>query len=88
MKEAIEGVLQSMHAERRYAQAQVVHAWPTLMGPSVAKRTSRLFVSDRKLFVSITSAPLRKELSMSRGQIAALLNAEVGQQVIDDVVFQ
>jgi hypothetical protein len=57
------------------------------MGSPIAKRTKRIFVKDRKLFVELTSAPLKHELTLSKGKILDIFDREFGQNLLDDIVF-
>ena len=44
-------------------------------------------MSNSKLFVRLTSAPLKHELVMAKTRVMELINAEVGETVIKEVVF-
>ena len=49
---------------------------------------ARRFVSHRKLYVQITSAPLRNELMLNRSSLVRRLNEITGADVIDDIIFR
>jgi predicted site-specific integrase-resolvase len=57
------------------------------MGVAIANRTGRIYISNRKLFVQITSAPLKSELAMSKSKIVEILNREAREDVLEDVIF-
>jgi Dna[CI] antecedent, DciA len=65
----------------------VVHAWGSVMGAAIARRTGKIYVQDRKLFLQITSPSLANELMLSKSRIVEMLNEEVNANVIDDVIF-
>ena len=57
------------------------------MGKAVALKTQQIYVSNNKLFVRLSSAPLKHELVMAKTKVLANINAEVGEDVIKEVVF-
>jgi hypothetical protein len=57
------------------------------MGTPIAKRTKRVFVKDRKLFVELNSAPLKHELNLSKRMILDIFDQEFGQKMLDDIIF-
>jgi len=87
LKEALAQLVDAYRIGGKLNETRVIAAWPKLMGPVVANRTSGMYIRNRKLFVKLTSAPLREELIMAREKIIAALNDEAGAAVIDDVVF-
>jgi predicted nucleic acid-binding Zn ribbon protein len=87
LKEAINELLQVYNLKQKFDEKQVISFWGKVMGPPIASRTSSLYVKDKKLFVKLTSAPLKNELNMSKGKVLQLLEKEFGPGVIEDVVF-
>ena len=55
------------------------------MGPSVTKYTVKIEVEKRILFVKLSNAALKQELSYARQKIKKMLNDEVGEEVLLDV---
>ena len=55
------------------------------MGPSVTKFTVKIEVEKRILFVKLSNAALKQELSYAREKIKKMLNDEVGEEVLLDV---
>jgi len=62
--------------------------WETLMGSTISKYTSRISIRNKKLFVTIDSAPLKQELSFAKDKIKRLMNDELGENYIDEVVIR
>jgi predicted nucleic acid-binding Zn ribbon protein len=65
----------------------LVASWERVMGKAVAQKTKEVYVSKGKLFVRLTSAPLKHELVMAKTRVLELLNSEVGAQVVTEVIF-
>ena len=85
--EAMRELLDAYQLTARYEQTQLIQSWERLMGHAVARRTDKLFIKDRKLYVKLNSAPLKQELNLSRSKILALFLREFGEVIVEDVVF-
>ena len=57
------------------------------MGPSIAKRTSRIFMKNNILIVELTSAPLKSDLTLSKEKIILLFEQEFGKNALEDIRF-
>lgn len=66
-------------------EKRIVDAWPVVAGDLVARYTAERFVRNRTLFVKITNAALRSDLSMMRARLVQRLNEHVGGRVINEV---
>jgi hypothetical protein len=88
LKEAIQLLVKSYKIEGKLNEVKLLGSWARLMGPMIAHRTGDISIRDKKLFVKLTSAPLREELNMARPKIISLLNAEAGAEVIEEIIFQ
>jgi len=58
-----------------------------MMGKPIADRTRRLFIQNKVLYVELSSAPLKQELSMSGSKVKDLLNRQMGENLLDKVIF-
>lgn len=65
--------------------SRVLQAWDEVMGPSVARQTSRKKVENGVLIIQLESAVVRKELLMVKGKIIAAINEHVGRSAIKDL---
>jgi hypothetical protein len=46
-----------------------------------------MYIKSGVLFIRLNSAPLSQELLLAKTKLIQLLNTEIGEQVINDVVF-
>ncbi len=88
LKEAVESLLDSYRIKSKYQQTQLISSWGKIMGEPIAKRTSNLYIQDKTLFVTLTSAPLKQELTMGKKKIIEMLQKEFGPEVVDEVIFR
>jgi hypothetical protein len=83
----IQGLLKSFRLEDKFKETELIISWEKIMGPTIARRTRKIFIRDRKLFVKLNSAPLKNELNMSKSKILALLFNEFESAIIDEIIF-
>lgn len=83
--EVIKELLKNYDITSKFNEAHVITSWDKLMGPSVTKYTVKIEVEKRILFVKLSNAALKQELSYARQKIKKMLNDEVGEEVLLDV---
>ena len=67
---------------------RLVDAWKDVVGPVITSYTTNLFIKNQVLYVSLSSSVIRQELMMGREMLIRNLNAQVGSQVIVNIVFR
>lgn len=63
-------------------------AWKNLMGNGVNNYTREIMLKGTTLYVELTSAVLREELSFGKAKIVKMLNEELKREVVKDVVLR
>ena len=66
----------------------VEEAWKSLMGNGVNSYTKEVVLKGTTLYVSLTSAVLREELSYGKQKIIKMINEELHKEVIKDVILR
>ena len=79
--------LRSEGLETPLLEHRIVNAWPVVMGESIGRYTTELYVRNSVLWVKLKSPALKRNLVMMHTEIARKLNAYVQSQVITDVHF-
>ncbi|MBQ0022908.1 MAG: DUF721 domain-containing protein [Prevotellaceae bacterium] len=83
-------VLQFMRQEgieTPYNQYRVIKAWPQIMGESIQKYTTNIFIKNQTLNIQLSSPALKQNLQAEHRSLARKLNEFIGAQVIEDVRF-
>ena len=88
VSDAMGDLLRSYKIEDKYNESKLISDWERLMGKTIANRTTRLYIKDRKLFVTVSSAPLRHELTLSRDKILQRLEEETGKKIVDEIIIR
>jgi hypothetical protein len=69
-------------------QIDVKEAWSNLMGNGVRSYTKNVVLKGSTLYVELTSAVLREELSHGKSKIIAMINEELRRDVVRDVILR
>ena len=85
LEEVIKELLKNYDITSKFNEGHIITSWDKLMGPSVTKYTVKIEVEKRILFVKLSNAALKQELSYARQKIKKMLNDEVGEEVLLDV---
>lgn len=81
-------IIKSNKLEPGLNQVSVVDAWKNLMGNGVNNYTRNVALRNGTLYVELTSAVLREELSYGKDKIIKMINEELGKEVVKDVVLR
>lgn len=85
MGEALSEWLDRYRLRQGTDNSRVLQAWDEVMGPSVARQTSRKKVENGVLVIQLDSAVVRKELLMVKAKIVSAINEHVGRSAIKDL---
>jgi predicted nucleic acid-binding Zn ribbon protein len=86
--EVIQELLRELNIDRKLKEIGIVSEWESLMGKTVAVRTSNIYIRNRILYVNVTSSVLRNELLMMRNDIIKKLNERAGEAVVEQMVVR
>ena len=88
LKKVIEELMKSYRWEEKLDTVRVRESWERVVGKIFAKHTTRLYLKDKVLYVSLDSSVLRNELHMARLKIVKMISEELGSEVIQEVVLR
>lgn len=86
--EVLQSVIDRLGLRQRIDEARVVETWAALAGPQINGVTSSVWMKGATLFVKVRSAAWRQELHLRRREWRRRLNEELGQELVEDVVFR
>jgi len=88
MSEAMQEFIKENHLQKGIDKVEAREAWIKLMGNGVNNYTTAIELKNKTLYVSLSSSVLREELSMGRSKIVAMLNEELGKDLIRKIVLR
>jgi len=86
--DVLKEIMQVNNLQQGMDKIDVRDAWKNLMGNGVNNYTREIMLRGTTLYVELTSAVLREELSYGKAKIVSMINAELGREVIKDVVLR
>ncbi len=84
--QAIQQLLSRYHIKGKFDEANLLNSWERLAGKPVAKRTKKLYVRGKVLFVELDSPAMKNDLNLYKGQIIEILQKEFGKDVVKEMV--
>lgn len=87
LADAFQDLLKAYRLEDTYQEKLLISSWPSLVGKTIADRTSNVYIKEKKLMVKITSGPVKKELQLNKTKVIALIESQIGKGIVDDVIF-
>lgn len=83
-----EAILKQNGIWQKFLEQKIINNWSTIVGNKIAKSTTRIDISGRKLYLSVDSSVLRNELLMLRSNLIDIVNSKAGDNIIDDVIIR
>jgi hypothetical protein len=86
--DVLKEIMQVNNLQQGMDKIDVRDAWKNLMGNGVNNYTREIMLRGTTLYVELTSAVLREELSYGKAKIVSMINTELGREVVKDVVLR
>jgi predicted nucleic acid-binding Zn ribbon protein len=86
MGQAIRELLNSYRLTSKFDEASLIGSWERLAGKPIARRTKKIYIRNKVLFVELDSPSLKHDFSMHKGQVLDLFKKEFGAGIISDIV--
>jgi len=65
-----------------------IKAWTQVLGNSIMRITTNVYIKDRVMFAHLNSSVIRHELFLNKKQIIASINEYVGSNAIYDIILK
>ncbi len=88
ISDALKEFIETHKLEKGLDKVNVADAWTKLMGNGVNNYTTSINLERETLYVQLSSSVLREELSYGKQKIMAMLNEELGKEIIKKLVLR
>lgn len=85
--DAIQELLRSYRLKSKFDETTLVTSWERLVGKPIAKRTKKVTVRNKVLFVELDSPAMKNDLNFHKSQIIALFEKEFGKDIIKEIII-
>lgn len=86
LEAAFNELLKAYRLEDKFKEKLLISSWGEIVGRTISDRTTSVFIKDKKLFVKLSSGPIKKELMMNRSKVLVLIEEKVGKGVVEELV--
>ncbi len=84
---ALKNFLKSENLQQTWDEKKLIQSWQKVMGKPIASRTTRIRIDQGKMFVYLSSAPLKQELTNNKEKVLERLEEEIGYRLVSDIRF-
>ncbi|HLZ16556.1 MAG TPA: DUF721 domain-containing protein, partial [Cyclobacteriaceae bacterium] len=82
--QAIRQLLKEYHLKPKFDEANVIASWEKMAGKPVAKRTKRIYIRNKVLFIELDSPAMKSDLSFHKNHLLKTIEAEFGKDVLKE----
>ena len=88
LSEVLQGMVQDKNWKAKLYQTKVKELWILHMGTTIASHTKEIKLWKYKLIITVSSAPLKHDLSFSKEKIINIINEGLGEEYVKEVVIR
>ena len=88
IRNVLEQFIQENKLQGGMDKINVAEAWKNLMGPGVNNYTTEILLKGGTLYVALSSAVLREELSYGKAKIIKMINEELRKDVVKELILK
>ncbi|POS01713.1 uncharacterized protein DUF721 [Flavobacterium croceum DSM 17960] len=88
ISEVLKMFIETNNLQKGIDRVSIQEAWYNLLGNGIKSYTQEVVLKNSTLYVKLSSAVVREELSMGKQKIIDMLNDEMGKQVITDLILR
>lgn len=86
--DAISQLFKQEKLDVKISQFTVKNSWKDIVGPMVANSTTEIFFNEKIIFVTLSSAALKHELSFRKEEIINNINKFCGYKLVEQIVIR
>ena len=85
--QAIRQLLSDYHIKSKFDEANLIASWERLVGKPIAKRTRKVYVRNKVVFVELDSPSMKHDLNLHKSHILEVFRKEFGVDAVGEVVI-
>lgn len=86
--DVVKEYLKAFKIDDKLKEVRLIKSWDDIVGKTIARSTSNIYINNRKLFVKLNSSVIRNELFMLRDGLKKALNDKAGEIIIDEIILK
>lgn len=85
--QAIRELLNTYRLDSKFDETNLVNSWEKLVGKPISKRTKKVSIRNKILYVEFDSPSMRQDFMLHKSAVLALFHKEFGADVVKDIVI-
>jgi predicted nucleic acid-binding Zn ribbon protein len=86
--DAISQLFKQEKLDVKISQFTIKNSWKDIVGDMVANNTSEIYFNDKTIFVTLSSAALKHELSFRKEELVNSINKFCGYRLVEQIVIR
>jgi predicted nucleic acid-binding Zn ribbon protein len=86
-KDLVKNLFSSYKLGDKYDEVGVINSWEQIAGKMIAQKTTKLFINNKTLYLTLSSAPLKNELRYHKLVLIEKVNTFAQKEIIKDIKF-
>lgn len=86
--DAINQIFKQEKLDVKISQFSVKNSWKDIVGEIIAKSTSEIFFNGSTVFITLSSAALKHELSFRKEELLNSINKFCGYKLVEHIVIR
>ena len=86
MGQAIRELLNSYRLTSKFDEATLINSWERLAGKPIARRTKKIYIRNKVLFVELDSPSMKHDFSINKAAVLDVFRKEYGSGIITDII--
>ena len=88
LAEVMGDYIKEMNLGKKLKEVDIIDSWDEIVGKAISSRTSKVFIKDSVLYVSLKSSIVRNELMMIKEALREKINERSGEEVVKDIILR
>ena len=88
IKDILSEILNQPVIMKGISESRAVQAWEAVLGASIMRITTNVYIKNGILYASLNSSVIRSELLLNKEKLIRSLNDYVGYDVVSDIVLR
>lgn len=88
LSDVLQNIIKGYRLDKKIDALDIVDSWKRVLGSGVSNYTLDVIFKKDTLYVKLSSAVLREELSYGKPKIISLLNEDIGKEIVKDIIFR
>ncbi|HLT66144.1 MAG TPA: DUF721 domain-containing protein [Flavobacterium sp.] len=88
LSDVIQNIMKGYRLDKKINALDIANSWKEVLGPGVANYTTAVHFKNNVLYVNLSSAVLREELSYGKQKIIQLINEHIKEELVKDLILR